>query len=1121
MITEARARVLLTDQRLGEAVGASEVKTVYMDAGRDAISRHSTQSPRTGVTSGNLAYVIFTSGSTGKPKGVMVEHGSVCNLVEAQIGAFQISGNSRVLQFASFSFDAAVSEIFTALVAGATLCLIEKEKVLGGPALARLMKDERITTVTLPPSVLLSTSGSGLAELNTVVSAGEACSWRTFKQWEQGRRFINAYGPTEAAVCATLDECEQEERMSPSIGKPIQNMQVRILDQSMNPVPVGVAGELMTGGTGVGRGYANKPDLTAERFIPDPYGRELGARFYRTGDRCRYLIDGRIEFLGRIDNQVKIRGFRIELSEVESALREHQQVRDAAVVAVEGELDDKRLTAFLVAAGTDRIETSELRSHLRQRLPDFMVPVRYVPLDELPLMPNGKVDRKKLQAGELSPVKNQIDYEEPANSLQRWLAQIWEELLGIERIGINQDFFELGGESIKAAILINRLQQELGAYVYVVALFDAPTIKQLSDYLWREYPEAVRKLLGDDFEYEEPIHSAAMPEMIDEEKIGTIARVVEPPIPVMAVRQVSRKSKRPAVFLLSPPRSGSTLLRVMMGGHPSVFAPPELELLGFTTLQERTSNLNGKYSFWLEGTIRAIMQIKGCDAGQARELMQRCEAEAMTTGEFYQQIQEWIGERWLVDKTPSYALNLATLMRAEEIFEEPKYIHLLRHPYAMIQSFEGAKLDQVFFRHRNPFSVRELAEIIWVISHRNILEFLKDVAPERQHIVRFEELVKEPRSVLTGISEFLGLEFHPEMMEPYKDRSARMTDGIHPLSKMLGDVRFHEHSSIDSEFADRWKESDGNYSLSAPTRQMAESLGYEAAGGVASSKRNQTRIKPPLVRIQPHGSKQPFFCAHAAGGQVLGYLEVARRIGRDRPFYAFQATGIEENEEPLNRVEAMAASYIDAMKTVQPAGPYLLGGWSTGGVVAYEMARQLDEAGQAVSLLVLIDSLAPQAFRQIARLDDEMVTLAFLQDLGLPLDVLGISADDLLPIKSEDRLAHAVDAAKNAGLMPKDISLLRVQRLFTVFKSNIEAIREYSPLSNSCPITLLKAAERFGAQDFDPYTGWTELANQGVIAQEVPGNHYTMLKEPHVRVLADHLRARFETVQTVTLALTR
>jgi amino acid adenylation domain-containing protein len=286
----------------------------------------------------------------------------------------------------------------------------------------------------------------------------------------------------------------------------------------------------------------------------------------------------------------------------------------------------------------------------------------------------------------------------------------------------------------------------------------------------------------------------------------------------------------PPIFILSPPRSGSTLLRVMLAGHPRLFAPQELELLSFDTLQDRRATFTGRDSFWLEGTIRAVMEVKACDAEPARRIMENCENEQLTTEQFYRLMQGWLGEKILIDKTPSYALDVEILKRAETIFTHPLYIHLLRHPYGMIRSFEDSKLDQlyqVFFSSEHHFTVQELAELIWLISHQNILEFLNNVPANRRHRVRFEDLVSQPKITIEGICQFLGLDFHPDMLQPYKDHKRRMTDGIYSVSRMLGDVKFRVHADIDPKVADRWKEYYKDDFLGDVTWQVAERLGYK------------------------------------------------------------------------------------------------------------------------------------------------------------------------------------------------------------------------------------------------------------------------------------------------------
>ncbi|HYX24955.1 MAG TPA: amino acid adenylation domain-containing protein, partial [Thermoanaerobaculia bacterium] len=451
-----------------------------------------------------------------------------------------------------------------------------------------------------------------------------------------------------------------------------------------------------------------------------------------------------------------------------------------------------------------------------------MLPSALVLLDALPLTANGKIDRRALPA----PEKERPDvagFVAPRTELEAFVAGLWREVLKVERVGAHDDFFELGGNSITGAVLINRLQQDLGEIVQVVMIFDHSTVETLSSYLAKEHSEAVMRLLGSDAAGQ-PSEGPVSAERVDDTKLASFLELFQPP----SMPAAPRKNRR-AVFVLSPPRSGSTLLRVMLGGHPELFAPPELELLSFKTLRERSAAFSGRDSFWLEGVIRAVMEIRGCSVEEARELLAAFEREDMTTAAFYGRIQEWLGRRTLVDKTPSYALDPATLRRAEETFEEPLYIHLIRHPGGMIRSFVEAKLDQIFFRREHNFSRRELAELIWLASHRNIEGFLQGVPSSRQHQVRFEDLLREPETILRGICGFLGLDYDPAMAEPYQQGSARMTDGPHAESRMLGDVKFHTHSGVDVSVADRWREAISESSLGKETRKLAAQLGYEEA----------------------------------------------------------------------------------------------------------------------------------------------------------------------------------------------------------------------------------------------------------------------------------------------------
>ncbi len=348
MLEDSSVPVLLTQKKLVENLPPHSARIICLDSQWQEIGFHSKENPSRTVTPDNLAYVIYTSGSTGKPKGVLLAHSGLCNLARAQSKLFNVGSNSRILQFASFSFDASVSEVVMALISGATLVLAKRDSLMPGPALTGLLREEAITTITLPPSVLAVLPPEEFPALQTIIVAGEACLPDLVGRWASGRQFFNAYGPTEATVCATVGLCSDGSR-KPLIGRPIANTQIYILDPHNQPVPIGVPGELHIAGVGLARGYLNRPELTDEKFIPNPFSNEPGSRLYKTGDLARYLPDGNIDFLGRIDNQVKIRGFRIELGEIEAVLAEHPNVREVAVIDREDTPGNKRLVAYMVS----------------------------------------------------------------------------------------------------------------------------------------------------------------------------------------------------------------------------------------------------------------------------------------------------------------------------------------------------------------------------------------------------------------------------------------------------------------------------------------------------------------------------------------------------------------------------------------------------------------------------------------------------------------------------------------------------------------------------------------------------------------------------------------------------
>ncbi|MFN9546340.1 MAG: amino acid adenylation domain-containing protein, partial [Cyanobacteriota bacterium] len=471
-----------TRERLSALASGTPLLDLDADAGAWAQRSDKDLDPSSlGLEPTHLAYVIYTSGSTGKPKGVMVEHRGLCNLVVTQIREFGLVPDSRILQFASFSFDACVSEVWTALCSGALLHLPSPQTKLIGDALASTLAGQAISHATLPPSVLATLSdGERLTTLRTLIAAGERLPQALVHRWATNRHLINGYGPTEATVCATLQACALEDLGDPPIGHPVANTRIYLLDTHGEPVPIGVVGELHIGGAGVARGYLNRPQLTAERFLPDPYSPEPNARMYRTGDLARWLPGGNLEYIGRVDFQVKIRGFRIELAEIEAALQSCDGIREAVVLAREDSSGEKRLVAYVTsdtaASTTDTTALpAVLKAQLQGSLPDYMVPAAFVPLESLPLTPNGKLDRRALPAPESDAYVTGA-YAPPKGPVEEAVAEIWSDLLKLERVGRHDDFFSLGGHSLLAVQVISRLRTILDLEAKLAELFARPVL---------------------------------------------------------------------------------------------------------------------------------------------------------------------------------------------------------------------------------------------------------------------------------------------------------------------------------------------------------------------------------------------------------------------------------------------------------------------------------------------------------------------------------------------------------------------------------------------------------------------------------------------------------------------
>ncbi len=486
MIEDSGLRLLLADQE-NEVFSDQPWDSLHVlrITDYDAYASYPDTNPNVSLSPDNLAYVIYTSGSTGRPKGVLLHHRGLMNFIIGQRKAYGGDSRVRVLQFASFSFDAATSEIVWALANGGSLHLAERTTLLSEKKLADLVRRRQVNAAILPPTILKDYDPALFPSLHTVVSAGEACTWDIVEKWLPGGRvFLNGYGPTETTIGPTSYQVRTILSTSTvPVGRPLDNVRVYLLDEFLQPVPVGVPGEIYIGGPGVARGYLNRPAITAERFLPDPYALTPGSRMYRTGDLARWLPDGNIEYLGRVDFQVKIRGFRVELGEIDNLLLRHPAVENAVTLAVTGTPGGVRLVAYVIPVSGETLSAGELRAFVEKDLPDYMVPSYFMIMEAFPLSPNGKVDRKRLPIPSADRPELATDYAPPRNEIEHQIAAIWQEALGIDKVGIHDNFFELGGHSLLLAKVSDKLEAAFHQSFNMVDLFRYPTIADLSEHL--------------------------------------------------------------------------------------------------------------------------------------------------------------------------------------------------------------------------------------------------------------------------------------------------------------------------------------------------------------------------------------------------------------------------------------------------------------------------------------------------------------------------------------------------------------------------------------------------------------------------------------------------------------
>ncbi|MFA6239911.1 MAG: SDR family NAD(P)-dependent oxidoreductase [Candidatus Hydrogenedentales bacterium] len=681
-------------------------------------------------------------------------------------------------------------------------------------------------------------------------------------------------------------------------------------------------------------------------------------------------------------------------------------------------------------------------------------------------------------------------------------------------IRVDANFMELGLDSLMAMELLKSIEREFRFHIYPREIFDRPNVRALAQYLAGEVERA------------NGLATTSTDATSDAREVQKALQTGAGSLKIRASAVAPTKKIPGAIFLLSTPRAGSTLLRVMLAGHPGLFCPPELHLLPFGSMKERADALG--LSYLDEGVQRAFMELKGLDAEAGKRLIEEMTQQDMPIQDVYAQLQQAANGRVIVDKSPSYAADMETLERGELLFDGAKYVHLVRHPYSMIESYVRIRLDKLMGADKlDPVAV---GEHVWALSNSNTLRFGKQIDPRRYHIVRYEDLVSNPEPVMRRLLEFLGLPWDPSVLKPYEGK--RMTDGIYSESRPTGDPRFHLHKDIESKLGEVWRSIDLGRPLGGFVRRIAPEFEYELPKEGIKPKSQQSP-SATLVPIKPLGSKPPLFMIHPAGGLVFPYYALIPYFDSDQPCYGIQDPALEPGHEALTKTEDMAALYVKIIQSIEPKGPYYLAGWSFGGTLAFEIAQQLLRAGEQVGMVCLIDTEIPTSaalrtkgiLHRLKMLSNQIYTIIVGAPFTLPYirDGVYLVFATMLRRKKADGTdgpsireyanwawndalrQYFVNHSEIAGMVESNsrlnmIRLSMTRRVMQLLNIHIRARDTYTAEAYPGEITVLVAKTQPKIRQMwnDPTLGWEQIAPGRVKAVPVSGNHVVLLARPYI-----------------------
>jgi amino acid adenylation domain-containing protein len=1182
MLADAAAPVLLTTSTLARNTAAYAGQVIMLDTDADRIAAQPVENLANTTGPLGLAYVIYTSGSTGAPKGVAVVHQGInrliCNASYAQIGP-----TDRLSQVSNAAFDAFTFEIWGALLQGATMVGLAEDLVLSPTRLAGEIEAQGITVMFLTTALFNEVARLAphtFRGLRYVIFGGEQCDAR----WQREvlrhgppENLLNMYGPTECTTFATGYRVEHvaKDALTLPIGRPIANTVAYVLDERREPVPTAVPGELFLGGPGLARGYLNRPELTAERFIADPFSADPQARLYKTGDLVLQRADGDIEFLGRVDHQVKIRGFRIELGEIEAVLAKHPAVRQAVVLAREDVPGDKRLVAYVAAEGntpaTDNEPSAAGVDHVAHWEHIYDELYRRGAENHNPTFNivgwNSSYTGQPLPAEEMRQLFDhtlaRIRAFQPKHVLEIGCGTglILLQLAGECRTYCGTD---LSGESLRCVESalhtmtprptdVTLRQQPANDFSgFEAGTFDLVIINSVVqyfpsiDYLVEVLQGALRVLrpggkifLGDlrSRTLLAPLHASmelfrAAPEATRDELLGRMQRAIE---------QEQELCLDPALFAALPERlEGVTYAESLLkrgrcvneltkyrydaviytaGGEPGYSETAASDADGGECMPNDVEELRNR----LVNDMPTTLVLRGLPNARLHADMR---AWQMLTDPTAPAVAQGLREACLCNTTPGldpealYALG-----------EELSYEVRLHWSTAGEGCFDAifSRRGMILAPMMNGVASMAAAPSDTLSTKSNEAASWQEFANDPQAGLLARRLVPELRNLATSAlpeymvpSTFVLLDSFPLNANGKVDRRALPAPAA--SRPTWSNTYTAPRTQLEAQLAAIWEEllgvrpvgvTDSFFDLGGHSmlalRLMAEveklcgrklplSVLFEGPTVARLAELIEQPEAPTasLVPLKPQGTRRPFFCVHPGGGTVFCYLELARHLSPDQPLLALQAQGLDGLQAPHTTVEEMAAHYIKAIREQQPQGPYRLGGWSFGGNVAYEMACQLEAEGEAIELLVLLDSGAASADRPPS--EEDLTKLL----MGLFPAEEQLSMDELKLMPPAAQLAWFVDRAKQAQLVGlAGMGTQSESQVFGVFKSNLQALAEFRCRRYGGKVTLIRASEQALEQGQDPQLGWSSWADGGVEVHEIAGDHVQMLQDPLVRTLAN------------------